>query len=471
MDLYHFFLKNILFPLDVVRKKETNLFHYLREFEQTQYQSPEEIQELNWSKLKSIISHAYNEIPYYTKTFKAAGVHPKDIQKEDDLLRFPILEKKQVQEHLAELRVPDWSVKDLVTDQTGGSTGTPVKYYYSNDRRISRAAAAYRHDRWAGWDICDKIAALWGAARDNVPPKRLLNKIHSFFLGRGILFNTSQFGEEDVLRFNEQMKRFRPKGILGYANALAVFARILKNNGCIAYQPHSIIASAEILPPEDRVIIEEVFGCSVFNRYGSRETSVIASECNRHEGLHVMAEGLHIELVQRGRHSEPGEMGEVLVTDMLNLPMPLIRYRIGDTASWSGKICSCGRGLPMLSGLHGRVTDFLVADSGSLSSGASLTALIISKRPSLKQVQIYQEKQGEVLYRIATGKNIPALPEDLDYIKEKTAVYLGRGTKVDFEFVDEIPRTASGKYLFSISKAIPNEFRASNLHANEQFSE
>ena len=172
-----------------------------------------------------------------------------------------------------------------------------------------------------------------------------------------------------------------------------------------------------------------------------------------------MAEGFYIELInQQGQHAAPGEMGEVLITDMLNLPMPLIRYRIGDMASWSGKTCSCGRTLPMFSDLSGRVSDFLVTDDGKLCSGAALTALIVSKRPTLKQVQMVQECRGEILFRLATGKNTPPSDGDLDFVRQQSALYLGTGTKVEFEFVDEIPKTASGKYLFSISKAVPKQF-------------
>jgi len=458
MSLYKAFLQNVLHPIDVYRSGKGKLFSYLREFEASQYFSPDEIRELNWLRLKAILQHAYNNIPYYRKRFDAADITPDDVQSESDLLRLPILEKRQVQDHLEELVVPDWPKDQLVIDQTGGSTGTPVRYYCSIDRRVSREAATWRHNHWAGWDVCDKAAALWGASRDIVPPHRLLSRIRSFFLDRTVILNTAVFNESDALTFNERLKAFRPRCILGYANALVVFALMLKEKNVTVYTPFSIVSSAEMLSPENRKIIEDVFGCKVFNRYGSRETSVVASECDRHEGLHLMAEGLHVELVVDGRHVVPGEMGEIIVTDLLNLPMPLVRYRVGDTASWSDKPCSCGRGLPMLAELNGRVTDFLVTDNGSLCSGASLTALVVAYRPTLKQIQIYQERQGEIIFRIASGRNNPVPDGDLDFIREKSAIYLGKGTKVEFEFVDEIPKTASGKSLFSISKAAPYQF-------------
>ena len=458
MSLYRTFLQNVLFPIDAYRSGKGKLFQYLREFEAAQYLSPYEVRQLNWERLQAILHHAYDKIPFYRKSFDAVGVTPADVQTESDLLQLPILEKRQVQEHLDELVAPDWPKENLMLDQTGGSTGTPVRYFCSIDRRISREAATWRHNRWAGWDICDKSAGLWGASRDLTPPKKLLNRVRSFFLDRQIVLNTAVFNESDVLAFNERLKVYRPKCILGYANALVMFALMLQENNAAAYTPYSIVSSAEMLPPENRKIIEDVFGCKVFNRYGSRETSVIASECDRHEGMHLMSEGLHVELLVNGRHAKPGEMGEIIVTDLLNLPMPLVRYRIGDMANWSDKPCSCGRGLPMLAGLNGRVTDFLVTDNGSLCSGASLTALVVAYRPTLKQIQIYQERQGEVVFRIASGRKHPVPDDDLDFVREKSAVYLGKGTKVEFEFVDDIPKTASGKSLFSISKAAPYRF-------------
>jgi phenylacetate-CoA ligase len=458
MSLYEIFLQNVLFPMDAYRSRKGKLFAYLKEFEKSQFLSAEEMKNLSWRRLKTIIQHAYDNIPYYRQSFTSAGITPQEIESENDLLRLPILEKRQVQNHLGELVAANWSKNDLIPDQTGGSTGTPVKYFYSNDRLVSREAATYRHNRWAGWDICSKSAALWGASRDIQPPTVFWNRLHHAVFNRQIIFNTATFNESDVLQFNETLKKYRPQTILGYANALTVFAQVLKDRNVSAYNPFSIVSSAEMLTPENRELVENVFGCRVFNRYGSRETSVIASECECHEGLHLMAEGLYLELVVDGRHAKPGEMGEILITDLLNFPMPFIRYRIGDMAVWAEKPCSCGRGLPMLEKLTGRVTDFLVTDNGSLCSGASLTALVVAKRPSLKQIQIYQERQGEVLYRIASGKDRPIPDADLNFIREQSATYLGKGTTVSFEFVDEIPKTASGKNLFSISKAVEYKF-------------
>jgi phenylacetate-CoA ligase len=199
-----------------------------------------------------------------------------------------------------------------------------------------------------------------------------------------------------------------------------------------------------------------VFGCRVFNRYGCREVSVIASECPAHRGLHTMAEGLYVEIERSGQQA--GQLGSVLITDLLNYAMPLIRYRIGDVGAWLDGACPCGRGLPRLARVAGRVTDFLVGSDGRLVSGIFLATYVVGKRPSLGQVQIHQESAGQVLFRIQRGPSFRH-GEDLDYLRQAARRYLGDAAVVDCEFVDELTAEPSGKFLFCRSKAAPAYLR------------
>src|SRR5262249_55637025 len=160
------------------------------------------------------------------------------------------------------------------------------------------------------------------------------------------------------------------------------------------YRPRAMITSAEVLTPDERDLLEEVFCCPVFNRYGCREVGVIASECPAHRGMHVMAEGLYLEIERDGRPAAPGGPGCLLLTDPLNLAMPLIRYRVGDVGSWDEGPCPCGRGLPRLKEVAGRVTDFLVGGDGRLVSGAFLSVALVARRTSLGRVQIEQHQAG-----------------------------------------------------------------------------
>lgn len=450
MEFYSRFVRNCLYPLDCYRTKSTAILRYGREFERSQYFSKEELNEIAVGRLKRILDYAYRKIPYYQERFKAVGVLPSDVNSEKDMLAIPVLEKRQLQRHQQNLLDPSWPKDDLILDRTGGSTGTPVEYYLSRDRRDSRTAATWRHNRLAGWNIGDKNASLWGAVRD-MPPPTLKQRLRNLLIDRSVVFNTGGFQVEDIIAFDNQLKRFRPKVILAYANSLALFARYLKEQKITPYRPSVIVTSAEMLMEKDRELIEEVYGAPVYNRYGCREFSVIASECEQHDGLHVMAEGLSVEVVKNGRHAAPGEVGELIVTDLLNDPMPLIRYRVGDAACWKIGQCACGRGLPRLDRIAGRVTDFLVGADGRLCSGAVLTVAMVARRPSLGQVQILQNERGKVVYRVATedGKRISA--EDRQFLIDQTAEYLGKETQIEFEFVGVIPHEASGKFIFSKS--------------------
>ncbi len=234
-----------------------------------------------------------------------------------------------------------------------------------------------------------------------------------------------------------------------------LFARYLQARGLTPHRPHSIVTSAEVLEADERRLLEDVFGCPVFNRYGCREVSVVASECPAHSGLHIMAEGLFLEIEMPHGPAAPGEMGAILVTDLLNHAMPLIRYRIGDMGAWASGTCPCGRGLPRLERVAGRVTDFLVGCDSRLVSGVYLATYVVAHRPSLGQVQILQNKPGAVTYRIKPGRDFQH-ESDLEYLRSTTRRYLGAEMKIDSEVVDELPAEPSGKFLFSRSTVAPS---------------
>jgi phenylacetate-CoA ligase len=254
--------------------------------------------------------------------------------------------------------------------------------------------------------------------------------------------------------FHAALHRHRPRVVQAYARSAALFARFLRDRGLEPYRPHSLVTSAEVLEPEDRAVLEEVFGCPVFNRYGCREVSVVASECAAHRGLHVMAEGLYVEVETPAGPAAPGQAGAILVTDLLNGAMPLIRYRIGDVGAWAAGDCPCGRGLPRLAHVAGRSTDFLVGPDGRLVSGVFLATYVVAHRPSLGQVQICQHRAGAVTYRIRPGRDFRA-EDDLAYLRAATRAHLGDRAEVGAELVAELPAEPSGKFLFSRSTVAP----------------
>src|SRR5438309_431445 len=165
------------------------------------------------------------------------------------------------------------------------------------------------------------------------------------------------------------------------------------------YRPRPLIRD---LTGEGRALIESTFGCAVFDRYGCREFAVIASECDRHQGLHVNAENLLLEVLQDPA-AAPDSGGEIVITDLKNYAMPLIRYRSRDVGYLTSSRCDCGRGLPLLELRGGRTTDLLTALNGQKVSGIVLATYGITNIDGLRQVQFIQERRDAVRARIVRG--------------------------------------------------------------------
>jgi phenylacetate-CoA ligase len=453
MPIYQRFVRDVLQPLSLWRAGETAQLSYRRELERSQFFSAEEVRALQLRRLRKLLAHAYDRCPFYRERFDAAGLHPEDVCSLEDLRTLPPLEKREIQEQGGRMVAEGWPQDDLLPNQTGGSTGTPIRFFLNGDRKCSRAAATQRHNRWAGWEPGDRAAVIWGAPHDR-PAGGPRARLRAALLREPLWLDAASLTERRMLEFHAALRRWRPKVIQAYARSAVLFARFLRERDLIAHRPQSLITSAEMLEPDERKLLEEVFGCPVFDRYGCREVSVVASECPAHAGLHVNAECLYVEIETPVGPAEPGEVGAILITDLLNTAMPLIRYRIGDLGSLAEGDCPCGRGLPRLAALHGRSTDFLVGTDGRLVSGVFLATYVVAHRPSLGQVQIRQDRAGAVLYRVRPGSDFDAVA-DLAYLRAATRTHLGERAEAEAELVDALPAEPSGKFLFSRSSVTP----------------
>jgi phenylacetate-CoA ligase len=448
-------IRRMLYPCYLRYSGQNRVLTYLREFENTQYRDPTELKALQTARLRSLLRHAYEQCPFYRARFDRMRLRPSAETSWAHFQALPVLGRSDLQRFQSQMTASNWPRGDLTPNQTGGSTGEPVSFFVSHDRACSRLAATIRHNRWAGLDVGDKVAYLWGAATDQ-PPSRWRTRLRNRLIDRQLFLDASNVTEERLRQYLDALKVFRPRVMVAYARAAVLFARFLRDRMISAYQPEAIITSAEVLTDPERQLIEATFGCRVFNRYGSREVSVIASECEQHRGLHTMAESLVVEIVAPDGSPivEPGRDGAIVVTDLLNYAMPLIRYRIGDAGSWEAGTCACGRGLPRLRHVAGRVTDFLLGTDGRWVSGAFLTIAIAARRTSLGQIQILQNAPATVRYRIKPGPGF-SRGVDLAFLSEATRRYLGQGMAIDFELVERIDPEPSGKQVFCKSNLEP----------------
>jgi len=453
VDIYAPFVRNVVHPLWLL-KNGSRQREYLRRFNKTQFLPPEEIEEHRWLALKSLLSHAYENCVYYKERFDSAGIKPRDISSKQDLLSIPMLRREDVQQNAEGMLSAPHNDDHLINDQTGGSTGAPIIFSYDLDRRDSRQACTARHDEWAGYRPGDKKALLWGAVRDLDQLRRWKGRALNLVKNRTLILDASSISEEAMAGFADSISKFRPSVVLAYANVAALFARFLLDNDIRIPRPRSVITSAELLTEDNRRLVENAFGCKVYNRYGCREFAVIASECGQGRGMHVAAETFHIEFVAKGKHAGAGERGKILVTDLMNYAMPFIRYEIGDVGAPLEGPCPCGRGLPLMEIEGGRTTEFIMSTRGELVSGVALATYAITRIGGVKQVQILQDSREHIVLKLVKGPGFAASSEQ--ELTERFKKFLGEDMNIEIVTVQEIPPSPSGKRQFSISSVTPS---------------
>lgn len=460
-DWYSLVNKHLLQPLYYWRAQDPKLAH-LKALEERQFWSEAQLKQWQLERLQAVVAHAYDTVPLYKTLYDQAGVAPKDIQVLQDIHKLPCIAKRDIQEHGEALLSNHYLKEELVADASGGSTGQPTHFYKDKNQYQRRAADQVRHDRWSGWDLGDPFALIWGAQKDIKAISSYKQRILAQYLHRVIPLDAFELTEEKMLRYVDVLESQQPPMILGYANALTAFARFLASQRPEhKIRPKGIISSAEALSAENREIIESVFRCKVLNRYGSREVGLIASECQLQTGLHINADNVFVEVgdfsgarstkdfeKQRvPRLCEPGESGEIIVTDFWNRGMPFIRYRMGDEGSLLAQSCGCGRTLPLMGAVSGRVSDFIIALDGRRIHGEYFTHLFY-QLPNVKQFQLIQEELDHIQLKLVLKHG----ESDDEYLVQEIQKVCGQDVRVDILICDEIAPTASGKYLFTISK-------------------
>jgi phenylacetate-CoA ligase len=452
MDLHAFLIRTALGPLWARWERSPYLRHY-RRLRRTQYDAPEMIRQRQWAALRAILEHAYATVPFYRQRFREEGLHPDDVRSFKDLRLLPVLTKRDILTHGPALLSNQFAPDALYRKQTSGSTGVPLTIFVDQDSLQWKRACTLRSDEWSGWRFGERVALLWG----NPPYLRRgwRGWLRNALLERGCYLDTLRMDEAALATFARGLRRQRPGLIFGHAHSVYLFADYLRSSGQPDIRPHGIITSAMVLHEWQRRVIEEVFHCPVTNRYGCEEVSLIACECEQHEGLHVNADGVYVEILRDGRPAAPGEPGSVVVTDLSNRAMPLLRYQVGDVAAFTANRCPCGRGLPLLERLEGREADYVLTERGELISGISLTENFACELPGIAQLQIIQETVRQFRFRLVRG---PAFgPTTLDRLEELVARRFGPEAEYECEYVERIPQEASGKYRFCISR-VANPF-------------
>jgi phenylacetate-CoA ligase len=414
----------------------------------------DELKMIQWKRLKDIITHAYKNTVYYKSLFNDLKLSPEDFQKPEDLQVIPVLTKEIIRERLEDLRARNFEDKELIKTQTGGSTGIPMLFYRDRRCHSMRNAASACIEMKLGRYPGDKVAWMWLASRDLTVNDQLKAKFRGLLVDRRIVLSAQGMTAKGVISFARAIKRYKPKMVLAFPTAIYNYARILKEANETVPKMPPVITSAEMLEPHVREFVQDTLKCEIFDRYSSREFGEIGFECSEHNGYHLDPQSHYVEITHGGKSVDPGNVGEVIITDLLNYGMPFIRYRQGDVAVEKVDSCSCGYKTPMIASIHGKTSDTLVSPEGLIVSGAALLSPLGKSEYGIRQIQIVQEALDRLKVRLAVDGEAAVAQS---YLKETLADYFGPSMNVDFEMVDSIPSESSGKYRYAISKLSSEE--------------
>ncbi|WP_199099085.1 phenylacetate--CoA ligase family protein [Dyella sp. ASV21] len=445
---YETAFQHVLYPAYETGLRRRSTLSWLSEYRSSQWLPPEGVVALQWARLKRLLAHCEREVPFYRRRWRELGITAEDIQCPDDFAKLPLLSKDDIRNHFDELQAESWRDR-LLFKATGGSTGEPLRFGYTRESNDRRTAVMWRGYEWAGSRMGRRTMYLWaGAIGESGRMRRLKDRLYNAAFARRTL-NSFQMTEANMAEYADAIDRYRPEIIVAYVGPLVRLAQWLVDVGRSIHQPRAIVGAAEALHEFQRELLEKAFGCPAFNTYGCREVMLIAAECEQRCGLHVNADHLAVELVDRNGAVPRGRPGDVVVTDLFNYGMPLIRYVNGDMATEGDGACSCGRGLPLLSRVDGRVLDAIISPDGHLLPGIFFPHMLKEVR-GIERFQVVQRRLDQLDISIVRGKDFEE--EALPFIRHEVHRVLGASVALNFQFVDDIALTRSGKLRVTVSE-------------------
>jgi len=439
--------RNIFEPLHAAYSGSPLVAHW-KLLEYSQFLSESDLKIIQSGKLKDLIEYVWKHNEFYRERFTKSGLSQVAEFSLDDFLKIPVLSKEDIRYNTHAMISQGFDLQKLLNFKTGGSTGRSLDIHITEECSEFRNACARRHDRWSGWEVGEPIAAVWG---NPDYPSTLRAKLKEWLLSPLIYLDTMDVSRASVLAFAQEWKRVKPTLLFGHAHSIFILAQFVEEIGLDTIQPRAIISSSMMLMHHERQLIERVFGVPVTDRYGCEEVSLIASECEMHDGMHLNIDHLFIEFLDDNDIPvKPGDPGKIVVTDLMNRAMPLIRYRIEDIGVPTERKCACGRGLPLMESISGRTADFLIKKGGSRVAGISMIENTLTKYPGLDQMQIVQNDFEDFTIRIVPGKGY--CDDVLSSLSDSMKKVFGDEIVIRYETIPAIPPEKSGKYRFSICR-------------------
>ena len=403
-----------------------------------------ELETLQWEKFKTLLEHAYRNVPFYRVLLDSVGIGPKDIKNYDDLYKIPRITKYQVKNNKKDMIARNTNLKGCVEYKTSGSTGNTLSGYLIKDDAlyVRGSYERVRNDNGLRM-LLDKIIIL--GSPFIIPDKKEWYQ----YLGIRRIEGLNVF--EPLWIQLEKLKKAKPDALWGYPSAIKLLAKVIQEKRIKEISPRLIFTVAEVLDSETRDFVNRIFNVELFDVYGAWETACMAWECSEHSGYHVNMDVVLMEFVDEdGYRVSSGERGRVVVTNLYSFAMPIIRYEIGDFAIPTYKECVCGRGGYLLKNIEGRYDDFIRLKENKLIAPPILWS-IMKSISGVSEFQIVQEKEDKIVVYVVRVEGFGDTMIVEEIAKEFKKVF-GDNVYVSTKFVESIARAKSGKLRSVISK-------------------
>lgn len=450
-DYYPIILRNWIYPL-AQKLYKRNYTKMMQDAQRIQYLEREQLRRIQFVKLKALLHHSYQTVPYYRDRYKQAGIEPDDIRSLDDLKLLPILTKDEIRKDhkrflSEEPRTPVFKAS------TSGSTGISMEFHISQSAAAAANISRIRAMEWWGIKLGDRelrfggLVYRSGSGVKNFAKKHIIKPVRYRIMNRRNLsaFDMSPQSMDDYWDFSQ---KYSPKYFFGYPSSIHLFAQYIREQG---YDGKSldlrcVVATGEILFDWQVQEIEDVFDCPVANEYGSAEVGVMAygHPCG---ALHIMDDFVLLEVVKSNTNDEAGE---IVVTHLENWGSPLIRYNLQDLAVPldDSSPCSIGLGLSKLKCVIGRCNDLIRLPSGRIVHGNFFEELT-GEVTGVQQYQVIQKKPD--LFEILVVSDEEFTTDQENFIRDRINKQL-EYPQIEIKRTPSILKEASGKLRYVISE-------------------
>jgi len=392
-------------------------------------------------RLKALLASSAQDVAFYRSNWSESEKKAAMAGRLEDL---PLLEKNAVRNDPRAFLRPD--VQRPLVFHTSGSTGTPIASLWTvEEMRRSMAVREARSCFWA--KVSFRLPRATFSGRLIVPDPQDAGPFHRFnVVEKQAYFSAFHLRPDTARHYVAALGRHNIQWLTGYAVSYYLLAKFILDQRLPVPPLKAVVTTSEKVTDEMRQVMESAYGCPVYEEYSAVENVLFASECEQRR-LHVSPDIGVIEILRPdGSPCAPGETGEVVTTGLMRRSQPLIRYRLGDLASWDDAPCPCGRAMPVIKEVVGRIEDVVVG-----ADGRQLVRFhgLFVDQPHVREGQVIQETLNRIRVKIAPTPDFDE--DDIAEIIRRVRQRLGQQTEVIVEQVDEIPRTKSGKFQAVLS--------------------